>query len=373
MQYPVTLVISNASVRSPSNPHPPEPTTEIYSGDQSAQYVLRYRADADAYYGKVLQSMTVPLLKNILKRRVDSDGRQISSTGSKKDVLVERIKMLDEEAVALRYRHLNTESRRNIERWIASDATANGNEVAATVEGVEVTRDMIADFRQGSVFRKTTMTAFAALFTERGKRLTHAHRRVNATRGQAAHYKERLDSLFVGPLVFDAGYSEAGQPDYNAVATTFTPDIFSRYHQIYMMTHAGDDRHALVVIDLTTSQIVHFDPRGAIPDAASKDKIVSGVMFWLRGAALRRTAADGNLPPPPDLTNPWPLVSYGQNFPADVKKFDPVTNAYDGGIFVIMAMEILCRDMPLMFRPEDATVLKENFLHWLLAGCLPIN
>lgn len=373
-EWPETITISNACVASHLNRAPSLPTSLLLTDEQ--KYVERYLHELKLYYDRILADITLDGLKPIRHRRIDNSGRQLKGYNTKKAFL-EAIQTEDKQIITLRYKKLLSTEKSKLNELINNNDYDCNKVIKHSEQNIEVTKDQFSNMCPEQALRKEIMVQYCNLFNAHKKKLRsmHAANRTNIpARGiNRGVYCTRPSTLFLSPDIFDKGCTAEYKSNYAAIADMFDHNIFRMYY-VFVIIHKQRDDWSLLKFDINKKCMVYFDPHfdyrnsGDHPFAETLKNIA---MDWLKGAA---TTEQSKL----DVQIPWQLEVYPgkaiKDIPAIIT-YEPLLHdcntSTEAGIYIIYAMDMLYRDIPLNIKVSDTTLLRERYMHCLVQGNLP--
>lgn len=370
-EWPKRQVVSNVSVVSNLNPSGGPPTLPL-SDEDSLVYEYKQLTNQSKYYSEYLYAQTLNVLRTRRHRLIDFNGKPKTLKNGKKDEVLLAIQQDDSETILIRFQQLNVDELTAVNDLIdLKNEDANYHESVCCISGCDVTRDDLSDLSPQKPLRKAIMNAIIHLFTEREGRI------------QQCFYDDdeaesRKKSIFLDPYFFDWSFHEDESPNIDAVKSIFNKDIFKAY-QMFIPVHCGHDEWFLVRISLSKEFVIeYFNPRfdGNSPfpnEIAKKEdtlikKIELGVMAWLRVAASQCSEQESTALPP--LNNNWELKRYGCKLTSPL--YEKVTNNFDSGLAVVLAMDLLNNELPLYFKTNHLNTYRQNLCYWILKETYPI-
>lgn len=364
-EWPERYIISNASVRSHLNPHPPEPVSNLITDE--LVFVERYERELGNYYEKILNSSTyiMPKLKEIRSRRLDPSGKQKPQITTK-DAICRAICVEDKRLIAMRYKKLTQSQKLKI------TALLNGNgyhfEVAVSHPEnvspgeevkIKVTKDQLSDMLPDKVLRKGIMEQYCNLFNYHDEKLCASH---HLQHFKTKHYSKRKRSLFIVDNMLNESNPRA-----------IDNSIFDMYY-VFVAIHREYDNWSLLILDITHTSMIYFDPHFDYlleQDHRLLAHLQTIAMLWLKNAAT--SVENRNLV----MDKIWEIQQYPvpnakfKNY--NITTYEPLENSdnsVEAGIYVIHAMDMLYRDTPLNIKQSDVNLLRERYIHCLIEGNL---
>lgn len=363
-QWPVALAIANASVRTEHNLRPLPPYTYFGDANETNDVVSCYKIDSVAYYSVVLKGQLVTYLKKILSRKVQPTGDSVSCSGNKEDLL-KRIFNWDIEVIRNISRPLSVADSAFVQKVLDYDPFAV--QLVVEIHHIAVTRDRLSCCNEGQTMSLFIIGLFLKLFQTRDDTICGAHHEVNSS---SRFFIPRKKSFFADPNILgqllqnNETFSEA------AIRYITSVDIFNM-NKLYLPIYFFDEkRFELIVVDIQQNVIFYINP--TIDDSIESVNwsLERRNMFSRAIMAMLR-----NFPAAPVLED-WPCKLYSI-FPLAVnterRGFDLITDPNDCGVYLIIMLDLLCNDLPLLFHRECINNMRKSYVYYLLKAEMPIQ
>jgi hypothetical protein len=265
-EWPTLVQVSTASVEWQFQPSAPPPRVIINMEEFQKTSIVRYQNDSKPYYEEFLSKLTVPLIKEIIKRKMDQSGVGLPVYGTKKE-LVQLIKNSDIHVLSARYRVLDKKVVTLINTNLTlSDTLEDRNiKVAEIMENNDVVavcvlKSDLQSFKIQNNLNETIILAFIHLFQRRDDLICKAFNCVNAN---LRYFSPRIPSLFLKPNFYKTyikGNKAINDEDLEIKSLLCN----NRLYRIYIPILKDDFTHALLVINKYNQTMNYLDFTGIL-------------------------------------------------------------------------------------------------------------
>lgn len=365
-EWPNALAIANASVRTERNLAPPAPYTYLIDANDTNATVARYKNDSAAYYSVVLKNKTIPMLKTMLVRKVTPTGDSISSSGVKDD-LIKRLFEWDIEVIRNISRPLNVIDKNFLQTVLDYDPEAD--QVVVEIQAIVVNRDQMQCFNEDQPLATELLSLFMKLFQSRDNIISNSHREYNQN---SRFYIQRKRSFFADPLIIGKFLRDNQSLTAEAMTYLNSLDIFN-FHRLYIPIYDFEEqRLELIVVDIQLKTITYIEP--TLDDSIQSMNWCQERRSFIKLATIAMLRSVQNAPE--IEAQDWQCKLYSL-FPAtsNVTKrgCDILTQVNDCGIFLLLILDHLVNDLPLLFNSEEVKNMRRPYAYYLLKAELPIN
>ena len=363
-EWPTQVAIANASVRTPNNLNPPLPYTFLATADNSNTLLSRYKEESSVYYSTILRKNRVTDLKHILCRRVNANGNSVSTSGLK-DELVTRIYEWDIDIVRNLFRPISERDEEYIQGLFNCDPINEGDIIINILGFPVISKLTFKSLRSNQFISLLLIKIMIYLFQQRDKQLCEAHHEVNHSK---ASYRKRLPTLFVDLGLIDNIFDIRLESLTNDARAYFNLHKFSDYHQIIIPIsniQYGQMAQFEVCIFFRHSKIIHYinsklpDNDNSVQESAIKRGCILRIMNEFLLAAGDPLQFENCV-----VYAPSKLYS-SYNLPTPLPTF-PIINeetSYDAGIYLLIIMEMLYYDLPLIFHENDIRAFRSKYAY----------
>ena len=265
-EWPTLVQVSTASVEWQFQPSAPPPRVIINMEEFQKSSLVQYQNDSKPYYEEFLSKLTVPLIKEIIKRKMDQSGVGLPVYGNKKE-LVQLIKNSDIHVLSARYRVLDKKIVTLVDTFLTLSDTLEDRNSKVTeimenndVVAVCVLKNDLQSFETQSNLNETVILAFMYLFQKRDDLMCKAFNSVNA---HLNHFSPRIPSLFLKPNFYKT-YIKGNKTINNDTNDLEIKSLLNNnsLYRIYIPIINDDCTHALLVINKYNKTMNYLNFKG---------------------------------------------------------------------------------------------------------------
>ena len=170
--------------------------------------------------------------------------------------------------------------------------------------------------------------------------------------------KEFKRSIFLPPELYNLSNLTHSQEDFLTYVINHPIDKLRFIFIPINHDDEFDDYWKLIFIDIKLKLVSIIDPKKRFFNQERINLIFKSVIEILSKLLINNGTINSN-----DWKCEMCKVSY----------FTKIENNYNSGVFLIAAIYSIVQDVPMYFKEEDCTALRQNFSNWLKDGGIPFH
>jgi 23S rRNA maturation mini-RNase III len=259
-EYPYVLQAAMNSVVSSLNRQALAPRFTAETDVNLLENIEKF-TDATKPYLDFLNSLTIPIIKSLVRRFVSYDAVGYTITATKQ-ILIDKVDTWASSFVSVLLRSVSAETKSLLVRHLAKQiATQNeADAVVKTIVNGNLTKDIkqidVASFRRGCPLTENAVLGVIDMFRARDTRIREAYADVHSG---GKNYQPFQQSLFLAPEFLCSLQSGANNDTLLKFFPATNQYPFANYRKIFCINKNENNVYSVLVLDLASKQLLLVD------------------------------------------------------------------------------------------------------------------